>query len=188
MFTVTEVKLAEFLHTKPSKASEVCQDVLDQALGDLQSLGELPVYTPETEDDFLKSMLQSDLNKKVTQVATNIEDGLSSAENIASRMSMDMDIFLPKQASMRETLKTLLQTMSTTTCLRILKSKAATSASNSATLRPNVEQTLDFISKGGMDVPADVLGRMNDLLKRLPDNGGADPNSVKPKPKRAKHA
>ncbi len=150
------------------KASEISQETLDQALQKFEKFRPLPVFSADSEQDFLKAMMQDKLSSELMTLATDIEGTLRIAEQFCKDLGLDepnRKEFLPGQDKAIGCVKEMLGLASLATCLKILLSKAAKCKAPS--LASNVEATLNFINENSIDLPDTIRKRMLELQSNL---------------------
>lgn len=166
---LSQGRQCKFFTEKLVGASKVSGKTLLDALGKVDELGELPTYSEDTEKTYMEQMLSKGYTKLFTTMASDIESVLAIAREICDDLGMssddDFQEFLPSHGRAQKVVKFLLEQACTTTCLKILHSRAA--AQKATGIINNVEKTLEFIDQNSVAVPAKVLARMHDLKQQL---------------------
>lgn len=168
-----------FFKGKLRKASEINQEVLSKAIEKFEGLRPLPVFSADSEQEFVNAMMENKLSSELMSLATDIEDTLRIAETFCKDLGLDepdQKKFLPGQDKAIDCVKEMLALASLATCLKILRSKAALCKAPS--LAGNVEATLNFIQENSIELPDAIRKRMLELQSNL----------SAPPPKKAKTA
>jgi hypothetical protein len=171
----TEARQFRFFVEKLQGGSRVSQNTLQLSVTKVENLGTLPDYSAETEKDFMMAMTADGLTKTLTALASEIEETLRIAHETCQGLGMtdadDFEKFLPGQDAAQQLVKSLMEKVSATTCLKILNSKAA--QQKAVNLAPNVEATLNFIRSNSVTVPEAIMARMHELRDKLPSGNPA---------------